>query len=456
MQKPADHAASRPLGVLIIGRKRAGFDQEWAQIVCQRSIAALASLGYKCVGGDAPVVEDVAIAAALDKIQQADCQALVMLQPSLGNGQSALTVSQRWTNPVVLWATPEKPGDGKPSSNSLVAQHMWASILRQVGHPFEFVYGDPDDPAVRSDLVRAIALSRTAAQLRLCKVGVVGTHAPGFVDLAADPFLLRKSMGIQLHPLSLPQYLERVHGIAEAAVEKDVQRVLELKLPMNGVTAGDLAINSRCYLAMLDLMQDESLDALALQCWPEIPDMLGQWPYLAISRLSSEGYAVSIEGDVDGCISSLMNSLLGLGPSFLTDWLEHDNSTIFFWHPGMAPMTMCNAVGGDGGPELANHFNLVKPYVVDGRIRSDEPVTITRLWRCDNQYHMTAFEGRTIAPRRKVTGNSVLVEAAASDIPKRFDRLLYAGMPHHVLLSFGKHAEMFRRLARMLHVEWHA
>jgi hypothetical protein len=69
---------------------------------------------------------------------------------------------------------------------------------------------------------------------------------------------------------------------------------------------------------------------------------------------------------------------------------------------------------------------------------------------------MTAFEGRTIAPRRKVTGNSVLVEAAASDIPKRFDRLLYAGMPHHVLLSFGKHAEMFRRLARMLHVEWHA
>jgi L-fucose isomerase-like protein len=184
--------------------------------------------------------------------------------------------------------------------------------------------------------------------------------------------------------------------------------------------------------------------------------MLGQWPYLAISRLSSEGYAVSIEGDVDGCISSLMNSLLGLGPSFLTDWLEHDNSTIFFWHPGMAPMTMCNAVGSDGGPELANHFNLVKPYVVDGRIRSDEPVTITRLWRCDNQYHMTAFEGRTIAPRRKVTGNSVLVEAAASDIPKRFDRLLYAGMPHHVLLSFGKHAEMFRRLARMLHVEWHA
>jgi L-fucose isomerase-like protein len=456
MQKPADHAASRPLGVLILGRKRRGFDQEWNQIICQRSIATLASLGYKCIGGEAPVVDDVTIAAALDKIEQANCQALVMLQPSIGHGQLALTVSQRWADPVILWATPERPGDGKVSSCSLVGQHLWASALRQAGHPFEFVYGDPDDAAVQSELVRAIALSRTAAQLRFSKVGVIGTYVPGFIDLAADPFLLRKSMGIQLQPLSLPQYFERVHGLADAVVEKDVQRVLDLKLPMNGVTAEALAINSRCYLAMLDLMEEESLDALALQCWPEIPNMLGQWPYLAISRLSSEGYAVSIEGDVDGCISSLMNSLLGLGPSFLTDWLEHDSSTIFFWHPGMAPMTMCNAVGDDDGPALAAHFNIVKPYVVDGRIRSDEPVTITRLWRCDNQYHITAFEGRTIAPRRKVTGNSVLVETAESDIPKRFDRLLHAGMPHHVLLSFGSHAETFRRLARMLHLEWHA
>jgi L-fucose isomerase-like protein len=456
MQRPATHVPTRPVGILILGRKRAGFDQEWSHIVCQRSIAALTGLGYKCIGGDAAVAEDEAIITAIDKMKQANCQALVMLQPSFAHGQLALTVSQHWTDPVVLWATPEKPGDGKASSNSLVGQHLWASALRQAGRPFELVYGDPDDTAVQSDLVRAIALSRTVAQLRFCKVGVVGTHAPGFIDLAADPFLLRRSMGIQLHPLSLPQYLERAQSMSEAAVEKDVQRVLKLNLPMKDVTASELAMNSRCYLAMLELMQEESLDALALQCWPEIPNMLGQWPYLAISRLTAEGYAVSIEGDVDGCVGSLINILLGLGPSFLTDWLEHDHSTIFLWHPGMAPMSMCNPIGEEDGPTLTNHFNLAKPYVVDGQIRSDEPVTITRLWRCDGSYHMTGFEGRTIVPRRKVTGNIVLVETTEPDVQKRFDRLLHAGMPHHVLLSFGTHAETFRKLARMLQVEWHA
>jgi L-fucose isomerase-like protein len=257
-----------------------------------------------------------------------------------------------------------------------------------------------------------------------------------------------------LHPLSLPQFIERVHAVQEGAVKQDVQRVLDLKMPMDGVTADALAMNSRCYLAMLELIEEESLDALALQCWPELPNMLGQWPYLAVSRLGTEGRAVSIEGDVDGCIGSLMSASLGMAPGFLTDWLEHDQDTIFFWHPGMAPMNMCNPIGTPGGPTLAAHFNIVKPLVVNAEILVDQPVTITRLWRCDDQYHMTAFEGHTVPARRKVTGNSVLVEVAQGDVPERFDRLVHTGLPHHVLLSFGQQAEAFRRLARALRLQW--
>ena len=455
MQKTTHPDACRTLGVLMLGRKRPGFDQEWNQLVYQHSLAALEDLGFTCVGADSPVVDDPTLHAVLEKIRPAKCEALVVLQPSIGNGQLALTIAQHWADPVVIWATPERPGDGKVSSCSLVGQHLWASVLRQAGHPFEFVYGDSEDAGVRADLIGAIALCGTFGRLRRAKVGVIGTHAPGFIDLAADPFLLRRTLGIQLHPLSLPQYIDRVRAVSDAAVENDVQQVRALGLRSVGVAEDALDINSRCYLAMLEIMQEESLDALALQCWPEIPNMLGQWPYLAISRLSSAGLAVSIEGDVDGSIGSLIGSSLGLGPGFLTDWLEHDASTIFFWHPGMAPLDMCYAVGTEAGPTLGAHFNIQKPYVVDGQLRPGQAVTVSRLWRCDNEYHMTAFEAQSIPPRRKITGNSLLVEVAGHDVPRRFDRLLHAGMPHHVLLHFGNHAETFRRLARLLHVEWH-
>lgn len=453
---------ARNVGVIILGRKRPGFDQEWNRSICARSLAALEQLGYAVVSAEEPVVDDATIAAAIQRIEAAGCRALVLLQPSMAHGQMALTVAQQWSGPVILWATPERPGDGKVSSCSLVGQHLWASSLRQAGRPFEFVYGDPDNADLRGELSSAIALATAAAGVRRAKIGVIGTHAPGFIDLAAEPFLLRRKLGTQLHPLSLPQYIERVHAVADAAVRQDVERVQALKLPMNGVAADDLAMNSRCYLAMLELIEEESLDGLALQCWPELPNMLGQWPYLAVSRLSTEGRAVSIEGDVDGCITSLISKLLGLGPGFLTDWLEHDRNSIFLWHPGMAPMDMCARTGTEGGPSLSKHFNIVKPLVVDGQIRVNEPVTITRLWRCDDGYHLTALEGRTIAPRRKLTGNTALVEISEADIaaggtvPERFERLLHAGLPHHVVLLFGSHRARLQRLARLLGAAWWA
>lgn len=455
MQKVLRQDTPGKLGVLVLGRKRPGFDQEWNEIMRRKSLSALEALGFSCVGADAPVVDDETLHTRLEEIRASRAEALLILQPSIGNGQLAFTVAQQWSDPLVLWATPERPQDGKVSSCSLVGQHLWASVLRQADHPFEFAYGDPEDAGLRAELTRALALCRTYRFLRHAKVGVIGTHVPGFIDLAADPFLLRRAIGIQLHPLSLVQYLERVRAVPEQAVHKDMEKVRALRLQSVNVNDESYEINSRVYLAMVELMEEESLQSLAIQCWPEIPNLLGQWPYLAVSRLGSEGHSVAIEGDVDGSIGSLMGASLGMGPGFLTDWLEHDASTIFFWHPGMAPLDMCHSLGTPKGPSLGAHFNVVKPFVVDGQLRAGEEITVSRLWRCDGRYHLAAFEGRSIEPRRSVTGNSTLVEFAGRDVPKTFDQLIHAGMPHHVLLHFGRHADTFRRLARMLDVDWH-
>ena len=159
---------------------------------------------------------------------------------------------------------------------------------------------------------------------------------------------------------------------------------------------------------------------------------------------------------MDGAIGGLIGRMLGIGPGFLSDWLEHDADTIFFWHPGMAPLDMCNAVGCEDEPLLGEHFNGARPFVVDGRLQVGSEVTISRIWRCDGQYHWMAFEGQSIPARRRVTGNSLLVQMPTRDVPARFERLIHAGLPHHVTIHFGRHATAFRQLARMLNVDWHA
>jgi L-fucose isomerase-like protein len=451
-------SVNKNIGVIIFGRKRPGFDQEWNAVIRTRALEFLKELGFTSVGAVSPVMDDEGIHAALDQIEAAKCEALIVIQPSITDGQFAFTIGQRWSDPLILWATPERPTDGKVSSCSLVGQHLWASILRQANHPFEFVYGGPGE--VKDDLRRAISLATTVARVRRSKIGVVGTHVPGFIDLAADPFLIRKTFGMQLQSLSLPQFIERVGKVPDEAVRQDLEKVHKLGLSQTGkktVPSDDLlSVDSRFYVSMTDLMRESGLDALALQCWPELPNVLGQWPYFAVSRLSSEGRAVSIEGDVDGALLSYFGAVLGIGPGFLTDWLEHDESTIFFWHPGMAPLDMCNAVGGECEPTLGEHFNGARPSVVDGPLQTAGAVTVSRLWRCDDRYHMTAFEGHAIQPRRNVSGNSLLMEVDGKMVAERFERLIHAGMPHHVTLHFGRHAGTLRRLARLMSVNWDA
>jgi L-fucose isomerase-like protein len=450
---PSD-SPPRKLGLLTIGRKRPGFDQEWNQIMRSRADEALKACGFEVVRAEQPVIDDQTIRAALDLIRQARCEVLLVLQPSLGNGQLALTVSQEWDAPLVLWATPERTEPQIVSSCSLVAQHLWASVLRQAGRPFEFVYGDPTVQKTRESLRTVAAICRTVLALKHAKVALVGQHAPGFLNMAADVPLIRRALGAQLHPLSLPQFIDRARGIDEQQVARDVNRVREMHLPMNGVSVDDLAVNSRYYLALLELFAEEQLDAMAVQCWPELPNVMGQWPYLAFSRLSDEGRVVALEGDVDGALTCLLARLLGLGVGFITDWLEHDQSTITFWHPGNAPLRLCEPVGSPGGPSLGKHFNITKPLVVDGALRTNKPVTIARLWRCDDQYHLTACEGRIIPARRKLSGNHALVEVRDRDVRDWFDTLCHAGVPHHVVLFDGHHRDTFRRLARAMKIGW--
>ncbi|MCL2661135.1 MAG: hypothetical protein FWD64_11555 [Acidobacteriaceae bacterium] len=454
------NASGKKVGVLIFTRIRPGFDQEWSKAIRERCLKAFDALGWEPVGADAPVYDEQTVRATLSVIHQNACEALIVIQPSMADGQFSFSIMQRWAGPVVLWVTPERPGDGKVSSCSLVGGHLFAANLRLSERPFELVYGDGEDAALQADLARAVSLVTTVKQLGRSKVGVVGTHAPGFMDMAADPFLIRKTIGVQMHSLSLVQFIDRVKSVDAERVCQDIR-----KFRGSGLTAAsgsqypltdeNLETSSRYYLAMADLMEESQLDALALQCWPELGAAFRCWPYLAISRLATEGKSIAVEGDVDAAMQELMNHRLGLGAGFQTDWLEHDDDSILFWHAGALSFDLCYPIGSEHGPTVAAHFNGKIPYVVDGPLKADQPVTAARLWRCDGSYHMTAFEGVALPPSRRLEGNTLHMKVDGGGVRRWFDDMIHEGMPHHVTLTQGRSADTFRRLARMLGVAWH-
>jgi L-fucose isomerase-like protein len=442
------------VGVIFVGRRRPGFDMAWGGQMDDRVRQCLAESGLPIFEAPEKAIDDASLRRAVAACNEHGVSAIVLLQTTMGDGRLAPTLAQLWPDVPVLWATPENPIGDMISSCSLVATHAWASTLQQMGHGFEVVYGDPDAAETRQSLSEALRLASSARRLRSVRLGLVGGAAPGYFAMSADPFSLHRGLGIQLQTFTLLEFDDVVRSLSESAVAEDVAKVKALGLPHKDTTDDDLPMASRLYLAMRAYLENERLDALAVRCWPEMPNHFGQWPYLGIARLADDGRAVVCEGDADGALCAWIGESLGLGRCYISDWLEHDHNTITLWHIGAAPMSLSPPPGEPGGPRIARHFNIRKPAVVEATIRADMPITIFRLWRVEGRYYMTAREGQTLPPQRHLMGTNGLARLSAQDPHQWFEELCHQGMPHHVAVFPGHHADMMRRLARMLKIQF--
>jgi L-fucose isomerase-like protein len=441
------------VGVIFLGRKRPGFDMDWGSALEEQVRQAVRLPGLEVFYPTKKVVDDPSLRAALAEFQKAGVEALVLLQTTMSDGRMSPTIAQLWPDRPILWATPENPEVDKVSSCSLVGAHLWASAFRHLGRTCETICGHPQDSATRASLAEAVARVTCVRKLRALRMALVGTQAPGFFNMQGDLFSMHRELGMQLQTHTLSEFGDILNAIDDRAVADDVVRVKQLGLQHKDTSDEDLPMASRLYLAMRHFFEVEKYDALAVRCWPEMPNIYGQWPYLGMARLSDEGLAIAPEGDVDGALSGWIGERLGMGHYYLTDWLEHDRSTITFWHGGMSPMSLSPPQGEPGSPRIARHFNSEKPAVLDAELKADMPVTIWRLWRYEGKYRLAVREGRTLRPRRPLMGTNALVLLDQCDPNAWFKDLCHHAMPHHVSIHEGHHADNLQQFARLLEVE---
>jgi L-arabinose isomerase len=441
------------VGLVFLGRKRPGFDMEWGASMEGLVRRTVNNQAWEVLQPAVKVVDDDSLRAAVAECHQAGADALVLLQTTMSDGRLSASLAQWWPDPPVFWATPENPAGDMISSCSLVGTHLWATAFRHLGRASEVVYGHPDDSATQHRLLEAVRLAALVKRLRTLRMALVGGQAPGFFTMQGDLFSMHRKLGMQLQTHSLVEFIDVAKGITDRAIADDVEKVKQLRLAHKDTSDDDLPMASRLYLAMRHYLATEKYDAFAIRCWPELPATFDQWPYLGLARLADEGWAVACEGDVDGALTAWIGEFLGMGHFYLTDWLEHDRSTMTLWHGGMAPMSLSPPAGQPGAPRIARHFNSKKPAVVEAEIKADAPVTIWRLWRFEGKYRLTARQGHTLRPRRPLMGTNALVQLDDCDPQAWFEDLCYHGMPHHVSVHAGHHADTLRRLARLLEME---
>ena len=441
------------VGLAFSGRKRPGFDQEYGARMERQVREALKGLPVRVTEADRKLVDEQSAREVLARFHETGVDVPLFLQCTMGDGRLVPTIASRWGAPVVLWATPENPEGSMISSCSLVGTHNWASIMQNSGLRPAVVYGDPTTTDTTDALVTAIRACAATRRLRLSRLAVIGGAAPGFLAMEVDPFELRSTLGIQHQSVSLTEFRAAFDEVAKSDVADDVACTEALGLPLKQVEPADLAVQSRYYCALKRYFEQEGFDAVALRCWPELPNDHGQWPYLAMTRLAEEGFAISMEGDAYGAIGSWLAEALGMGRCYISDWLAHDESTVTLWHAGNLPFSLSPPVGSPGGPVVTRHFNVAKPAVVESVLRPDMPVTLFRIWNTKAGLKLAVMEGHSIEPRRPLMGTNGLVAFEEVDVNDFSLYLVRGGMPHHISLCEGHHAERFEQAADLLGIE---
>jgi len=134
---------------------------------------------------------------------------------------------------------------------------------------------------------------------------------------------------------------------------------------------------ARIDLALAAMAHETGANALAVRCWPELPDACGAMACAAMGRAADRRTPAACEGDVWGALSMRVLQAVAAAPAALLDLsdLDRERDALLLWHCGNAPKALAAAPG----TRLTTHFNRDGLGVVRDQTLAPGPATALRL-----------------------------------------------------------------------------
>ena len=390
-----------PLRVGFAAVVRPAFKGDGAAVAA-RSVAALDAV-VRAQGGvlaaDEGAVHDAAEAAhAGRRLGAADLDLLVVQHATFATGDllsPLLAAAPR----VVVWAVPERAGAraGGPDGvrgplplNSLCGLNMTLSFAEGprggARGPVAWCYGDPADALARDRLATLLRAELGARAFATTRVLAIGGTAPAFYGLEL-PHLPGRASVVE-RPLG--DLFARVAAIDAAEAERHAE-AWRAQEPLEAPWA-QLVAAARIDLALAAFARDEGANALAVRCWPELPDACGAMACAAMGRAADRRTPAACEGDVWGAASMRVLQAVADAPAALLDLsdLDRERDAVLLWHCGNAPRALASATG----TRLTTHFNRDGVGVVRDQTLAPGPATGFRLLPDGAGVALVAIGGR--------------------------------------------------------------
>ena len=211
---------------------------------------------------------------------------------------------------MLLWSHVPFPDAGQMTSlGAFVGAGVVRETLEEMDVKFKFIYGMPDDPAIRAAIAAYARVAYTRRKLGEARIGLFGYTAMGMYTGTFDHVSLRRQLGPEVHQLDQYVLIKRMEAIPALETQPVVDRLRRQFRLQPEISEEELQKAARMTLALDALGQEYHFDAINVKCHYELSEDYGFTACVPLSLLS-EKYTCSCEGDIMASVSQLMLHLL--------------------------------------------------------------------------------------------------------------------------------------------------
>jgi L-fucose isomerase-like protein len=305
----------------------------------------------------------------------------------------------------------------------------------------------PRDESFIADLKNFTAVCRVVNGLRKVRIGAVGARPTAFNTVRYSEKLLQRN-GISVTTVDLSEILGNANKLTkdDASVKAKLEKIHAYT--NTGLTPSDKLVQiAKLDVVLADFMQENSLDATAIQCWTSIQKNYGCNVCTSMSMMSENMLPSACEVDVTGTLTMYAMQLASGSPSALVDWNNNyadDDTKCVLFHCGNWAKSFLPDITISTAPILGTSVGTENTYgALDGRTPA-MPLTYGRISTDDCKGVIKAYigEGELTDDALKTFGNRAV--AQINNLQGLMNYVCRNGFEHHVVMNASKTAAILK------------
>ena len=305
----------------------------------------------------------------------------------------------------------------------------------------------PTDASFIADLLNFTAVCRVVKGLRKVRIGAVGARPGAFNTVRYSEKILQRN-GISVTTVDLSEILGNANKLTanDAAVKEKLEKIHAYT--NTGLTPPDKLVQiAKLDVVLANFMEENYLDASAIQCWTSLQQNYGCNVCTSMSMMSENMLPSACEVDVTGTLSMYAMQLASGTPSALVDWNNNyadDDTKCVLFHCGNWAKSFLPDITISTAPILGTSVGTENTYgALDGRTPA-MPLTYGRISTDDCKGIIKAYigEGELTNDALNTFGNRAV--AQINNLQGLMQYVCRNGFEHHVVMNASKTASILK------------